>query len=60
MPSGPARPNRYKPLFYPIFVPVPKWFSLCFSSSLLQDVSEFSHKLLDWLEDAFQLAANGR
>ncbi|KAG8008466.1 Ubiquitin carboxyl-terminal hydrolase 28, partial [Nibea albiflora] len=23
------------------------------------DVSEFSHKLLDWLEDAFQLAANG-
>nr|XP_046266749.1 ubiquitin carboxyl-terminal hydrolase 28 isoform X2 [Scatophagus argus] len=24
-----------------------------------QDVSEFSHKLLDWLEDAFQLAANG-
>ncbi|XP_059208231.1 ubiquitin carboxyl-terminal hydrolase 28 [Centropristis striata] len=23
-----------------------------------QDVSEFSHKLLDWLEDAFQLAAN--
>lgn len=26
--------------------------------SLFQDVSEFSHKLLDWLEDAFQLAAN--
>ncbi|XP_029957407.1 ubiquitin carboxyl-terminal hydrolase 28 isoform X2 [Salarias fasciatus] len=25
-----------------------------------QDVSEFSHKLLDWLEDAFQLAANGK
>uniref|UniRef100_A0A667YTQ0 Ubiquitin carboxyl-terminal hydrolase n=1 Tax=Myripristis murdjan TaxID=586833 RepID=A0A667YTQ0_9TELE len=24
-----------------------------------QDVSEFTHKLLDWLEDAFQLAANG-
>ncbi|XP_022616558.1 ubiquitin carboxyl-terminal hydrolase 28 isoform X2 [Seriola dumerili] len=24
-----------------------------------QDVSEFSHKLLDWLEDAFQLAASG-
>ncbi|KAG8569214.1 hypothetical protein GDO81_014297 [Engystomops pustulosus] len=24
-----------------------------------QDVSEFSHKLLDWLEDAFQLAVNG-
>lgn len=24
-----------------------------------QDVSEFSHKLLDWLEDAFQLAAKG-
>ncbi|XP_066463016.1 ubiquitin carboxyl-terminal hydrolase 28 isoform X2 [Eleutherodactylus coqui] len=23
-----------------------------------QDVSEFSHKLLDWLEDAFQLAVN--
>ncbi|XP_067326911.1 ubiquitin carboxyl-terminal hydrolase 28 isoform X2 [Anolis sagrei] len=23
-----------------------------------QDVSEFTHKLLDWLEDAFQLAAN--
>uniref|UniRef100_A0A8C7ZL53 Ubiquitin carboxyl-terminal hydrolase n=1 Tax=Oryzias sinensis TaxID=183150 RepID=A0A8C7ZL53_9TELE len=23
------------------------------------DVSEFTHKLLDWLEDAFQLAANG-
>lgn len=26
----------------------------------LQDVSEFSHKLLDWLEDAFQLAASGK
>uniref|UniRef100_A0AAQ4S859 Ubiquitin carboxyl-terminal hydrolase n=1 Tax=Gasterosteus aculeatus aculeatus TaxID=481459 RepID=A0AAQ4S859_GASAC len=25
-----------------------------------QDVSEFSHKLLDWLEDAFQLAANDK
>uniref|UniRef100_A0A3Q3EXL0 Ubiquitin carboxyl-terminal hydrolase n=1 Tax=Labrus bergylta TaxID=56723 RepID=A0A3Q3EXL0_9LABR len=25
----------------------------------VQDVSEFSHKLLDWLEDAFQLAAKG-
>ncbi|CAK6964536.1 ubiquitin carboxyl-terminal hydrolase 28 isoform X1 [Scomber scombrus] len=25
-----------------------------------QDVSEFSHKLLDWLEDAFQLSANGK
>lgn len=25
-----------------------------------QDVSEFTHKLLDWLEDAFQLAANGK
>ncbi|KAM4651387.1 ubiquitin carboxyl-terminal hydrolase 28 isoform 1-T1 [Discoglossus pictus] len=24
-----------------------------------QDVSEFTHKLLDWLEDAFQLAVNG-
>ncbi|XP_056140145.1 ubiquitin carboxyl-terminal hydrolase 28 [Lampris incognitus] len=24
-----------------------------------QDVSEFTHKLLDWLEDAFQLVANG-
>uniref|UniRef100_H3BGX3 ubiquitinyl hydrolase 1 n=1 Tax=Latimeria chalumnae TaxID=7897 RepID=H3BGX3_LATCH len=23
-----------------------------------QDVSEFTHKLLDWLEDAFQIAAN--
>ncbi|NXL88078.1 UBP28 hydrolase, partial [Alectura lathami] len=25
-----------------------------------QDVSEFTHKLLDWLEDAFQLAVNVR
>ncbi|KAM8898702.1 ubiquitin carboxyl-terminal hydrolase 28 [Spinachia spinachia] len=25
-----------------------------------QDVSEFSHKLLDWLEDAFQLAADDK
>ncbi|XP_068456106.1 ubiquitin carboxyl-terminal hydrolase 28 isoform X3 [Clinocottus analis] len=25
-----------------------------------QDVSEFSHKLLDWLEDAFQLAAKDK
>ncbi|XP_063799259.1 ubiquitin carboxyl-terminal hydrolase 28 isoform X2 [Pseudophryne corroboree] len=24
-----------------------------------QDVSEFTHKLLDWLEDAFQMAVNG-
>eukprot|EP00079_Xenopus_tropicalis_P037691 XP_017951462.1 PREDICTED: ubiquitin carboxyl-terminal hydrolase 28 isoform X2 [Xenopus tropicalis] len=24
-----------------------------------QDVSEFTHKLLDWLEDAFQLTVNG-
>ncbi|XP_073513104.1 ubiquitin carboxyl-terminal hydrolase 28 isoform X4 [Phyllobates terribilis] len=24
-----------------------------------QDISEFSHKLLDWLEDAFQLTVNG-
>uniref|UniRef100_A0A8C6MAV1 Ubiquitin carboxyl-terminal hydrolase n=1 Tax=Nothobranchius furzeri TaxID=105023 RepID=A0A8C6MAV1_NOTFU len=24
------------------------------------DVSEFSHKLLEWLEDAFQMAANGK
>ncbi|XP_077162637.1 ubiquitin carboxyl-terminal hydrolase 28 isoform X11 [Paroedura picta] len=24
-----------------------------------QDVSEFTHKLLDWLEDAFQVAVNG-
>nr|XP_019952865.1 PREDICTED: ubiquitin carboxyl-terminal hydrolase 28 isoform X4 [Paralichthys olivaceus] len=29
------------------------------SSEAQQDVSEFSHKLLDWLEDAFQLAASG-
>uniref|UniRef100_A0A3Q3WVH8 Ubiquitin carboxyl-terminal hydrolase n=1 Tax=Mola mola TaxID=94237 RepID=A0A3Q3WVH8_MOLML len=29
------------------------------TSETQQDVSEFSHKLLDWLEDAFQLAANG-
>uniref|UniRef100_A0A673YHN0 ubiquitinyl hydrolase 1 n=1 Tax=Salmo trutta TaxID=8032 RepID=A0A673YHN0_SALTR len=29
------------------------------SSEAQQDVSEFTHKLLDWLEDAFQLAANG-
>ncbi|XP_063752011.1 ubiquitin carboxyl-terminal hydrolase 28 isoform X2 [Eleginops maclovinus] len=28
------------------------------TSEAQQDVSEFSHKLLDWLEDAFQLAAN--
>ncbi|XP_078121851.1 ubiquitin carboxyl-terminal hydrolase 28 [Sander vitreus] len=27
------------------------------TSEAQQDVSEFSHKLLDWLEDAFQLAA---
>uniref|UniRef100_A0A4W5QKH6 Ubiquitin specific peptidase 28 n=1 Tax=Hucho hucho TaxID=62062 RepID=A0A4W5QKH6_9TELE len=26
---------------------------------VVRDVSEFTHKLLDWLEDAFQLAANG-
>lgn len=25
-----------------------------------QDVSEFTHKLLDWLEDAFQLAVSVR
>ncbi|NXS56162.1 UBP28 hydrolase, partial [Brachypteracias leptosomus] len=25
-----------------------------------QDVSEFTHKLLDWLEDAFQLAVNAK
>ncbi|XP_015225671.1 PREDICTED: ubiquitin carboxyl-terminal hydrolase 28-like [Cyprinodon variegatus] len=31
----------------------------CWFSAVIQDVSEFSHKLLDWLEDAFQLAANG-
>ncbi|XP_062309508.1 ubiquitin carboxyl-terminal hydrolase 28 isoform X2 [Osmerus eperlanus] len=30
------------------------------SSEAQQDVSEFTHKLLDWLEDAFQLAANGK
>ncbi|KAK5606018.1 hypothetical protein CRENBAI_001969 [Crenichthys baileyi] len=30
------------------------------TSEAQQDVSEFSHKLLDWLEDAFQLAANGK
>ncbi|KAM6969944.1 ubiquitin carboxyl-terminal hydrolase 28 [Aplochiton taeniatus] len=29
------------------------------SNEAQQDVSEFTHKLLDWLEDAFQLAANG-
>ncbi|XP_051895685.1 ubiquitin carboxyl-terminal hydrolase 28 isoform X1 [Pristis pectinata] len=28
------------------------------SSEAQQDVSEFTHKLLDWLEDAFQLAAS--
>uniref|UniRef100_A0A3Q2R0T0 Ubiquitin specific peptidase 28 n=1 Tax=Fundulus heteroclitus TaxID=8078 RepID=A0A3Q2R0T0_FUNHE len=32
----------------------------CWFSAVIQDVSEFSHKLLDWLEDAFQLAANGK
>uniref|UniRef100_A0A8C7ITB1 Ubiquitin carboxyl-terminal hydrolase n=1 Tax=Oncorhynchus kisutch TaxID=8019 RepID=A0A8C7ITB1_ONCKI len=37
----------------------------CLSERILEkckshsDVSEFTHKLLDWLEDAFQLAANG-
>uniref|UniRef100_A0A665VEJ0 Ubiquitin carboxyl-terminal hydrolase n=1 Tax=Echeneis naucrates TaxID=173247 RepID=A0A665VEJ0_ECHNA len=30
------------------------------TSEAQQDVSEFSHKLLDWLEDAFQLAASGK
>uniref|UniRef100_A0A1A8S9B2 ubiquitinyl hydrolase 1 n=1 Tax=Nothobranchius rachovii TaxID=451742 RepID=A0A1A8S9B2_9TELE len=30
------------------------------TSEAQQDVSEFSHKLLDWLEDAFQMAANGK
>uniref|UniRef100_A0A672Z071 Ubiquitin carboxyl-terminal hydrolase n=1 Tax=Sphaeramia orbicularis TaxID=375764 RepID=A0A672Z071_9TELE len=29
------------------------------TSEAQQDVSEFTHKLLDWLEDAFQLAASG-
>ncbi|XP_078389137.1 ubiquitin carboxyl-terminal hydrolase 28 isoform X2 [Cetorhinus maximus] len=28
------------------------------SSEAQQDVSEFTHKLLDWLEDAFQMVAN--
>lgn len=28
------------------------------SSLFQQDVSEFTHKLLDWLEDAFQLTVN--
>lgn len=28
---------------------------LCFAQQ--QDVSEFTHKLLDWLEDAFQMKA---
>uniref|UniRef100_A0A8C7VXI2 Ubiquitin carboxyl-terminal hydrolase n=1 Tax=Oncorhynchus mykiss TaxID=8022 RepID=A0A8C7VXI2_ONCMY len=28
----------------------------CWFSAVIQDVSEFTHKLLDWLEDAFQLA----
>ncbi|XP_034033705.1 ubiquitin carboxyl-terminal hydrolase 28 isoform X3 [Thalassophryne amazonica] len=30
------------------------------TSEAQQDVSEFTHKLLDWLEDAFQLAACGK
>uniref|UniRef100_A0A8C6NXL0 Ubiquitin carboxyl-terminal hydrolase n=1 Tax=Nothobranchius furzeri TaxID=105023 RepID=A0A8C6NXL0_NOTFU len=30
------------------------------TSEAQQDVSEFSHKLLEWLEDAFQMAANGK
>uniref|UniRef100_A0A8C5C886 ubiquitinyl hydrolase 1 n=1 Tax=Gadus morhua TaxID=8049 RepID=A0A8C5C886_GADMO len=30
------------------------------SSEAQQDVSEFTHKLLDWLEDAFQLSATGK
>uniref|UniRef100_A0A4W6DYQ4 Ubiquitin carboxyl-terminal hydrolase n=1 Tax=Lates calcarifer TaxID=8187 RepID=A0A4W6DYQ4_LATCA len=30
------------------------------TSEAQQDVSEFSHKLLDWLEDAFQLAAKDK
>ena len=30
-------------------------FALCLP--LQQDVSEFTHKLLDWLEDAFQMKA---
>ncbi|XP_030638857.1 ubiquitin carboxyl-terminal hydrolase 28 [Chanos chanos] len=29
------------------------------TSEAQQDVSEFTHKLLDWLEDAFQLASSG-
>lgn len=28
-----------------------------FIPSQQQDVSEFTHKLLDWLEDAFQIKA---
>ncbi|CAL8364578.1 unnamed protein product [Lota lota] len=30
------------------------------TSEAQQDVSEFTHKLLDWLEDAFQLTATGK
>lgn len=30
------------------------------SSEAQQDVSEFTHKLLDWLEDAFQLTASAK
>uniref|UniRef100_A0A8C9TYJ6 Ubiquitin carboxyl-terminal hydrolase n=1 Tax=Scleropages formosus TaxID=113540 RepID=A0A8C9TYJ6_SCLFO len=30
------------------------------TSEAQQDVSEFTHKLLDWLEDAFQLAAHDK
>lgn len=36
------------------------WFDSRLLSLLQQDVSEFTHKLLDWLEDAFQLAVNVR
>lgn len=32
-------------------------FFLLFALTQQQDVSEFTHKLLDWLEDAFQMKA---
>lgn len=40
-------------------MPCQFYFIFLFKSIRFQDVSEFSHKLLDWLEDAFQLAGNG-
>lgn len=32
-------------------------YKLCLCFAQQQDVSEFTHKLLDWLEDAFQMKA---